>query len=218
MNDCIKLDIARGNNGLMALKLDINKANDRVEWSLLKHTMESLGFSIKWINLIMNCITTPTFSVIINGATKGLIQPQRGLRQGCPMSPYLFLLCTKVFPNLMWQAERQNLIHGLRFDRNITISHLLFMDDSLIFTRASVDDCKQLKKVFVHGQVFNYEKSFMFFSGKIPEGQTTTIKDIFQLNIVSRHEKYLRLPSIVGRKRTSFFNNVKLKVLSKISN
>ena len=123
----------------------------------------------------------------------------------------------------MWQAERQNLIHRLRFDRNITISHLLFTNDSLIFARASVDDCKQLKKVFycyalASRQVFNYEKSFMFFSGKIPEGQTTTIKDIFQLNIVSRHEKYLRLPSIVGRKRTSFFNNVKLKVLSKISN
>lgn len=58
----------------------------------------------------------------------------------------------------------------------------------------------------------------MFFSGKISEGQITTIKNIFQLNAVSRHEKYLGLPSMVGRKRTSFFNDVKLKVLSKISN
>lgn len=58
----------------------------------------------------------------------------------------------------------------------------------------------------------------MFFSGKISEGQITTIKNIFQLNVVSRHEKYLGLPSMVGRKRTSFFNDVKLKVLSKISN
>ena len=107
--------------------------------------------------------------------------------------PFLFLLCTEVFPNLMWQAERQNLIHRLRFDRNITISHLLFTNDSLIFARASVDDCKQLKKVFycyalASRQVFNYEKSSMFFSRKNLEGQTTTIKDIFQLNVVSRHK------------------------------
>lgn len=58
----------------------------------------------------------------------------------------------------------------------------------------------------------------MFFSGKIPQGQIAAIKDIFQLNVVSRHEKYLGLPSMVGRKRTSFFNDIKLKVLSQISN
>lgn len=58
----------------------------------------------------------------------------------------------------------------------------------------------------------------MFFSGKIPQGQIAAIKDIFQLNVVSRHEKYLGLPSMVGRNRTSFFNDIKLKVLSKISN
>ena len=132
----------------MALKLDISKAYDRVEWSFLKHTMERLGFSKKWINLIMDCIFTPSYSIIINGAAKGLIHPQRGLRQGCPLSPYLFLLCAEVFSNLMVQAERQNLIHGLRFGRDISITHLLFADNSLVFTRASVNDCKQLKKVF----------------------------------------------------------------------
>ncbi|XP_024042526.1 uncharacterized protein LOC112099318 [Citrus clementina] len=57
----------------------------------------------------------------------------------------------------------------------------------------------------------------MVFSGKLPQGQIATIKDIFQLNVVSRHEKYLGLPSMVGRKKTSFFNDIKLKVLSKIS-
>ena len=123
----------------------------------------------------------------------------------------------------MIQAERHNLIHGLRFAKNVTISHLLFTDDSLVFTKAAVEDCMHLKKVFdcyamASGQIFNYEKSSMFFSGKIPEEQRETIKNIFKLNVVSRHEKYLGLPSMVGKKRTSFFNDVKLKVLSKISN
>lgn len=124
---------------------------------------------------------------------------------------------------MMVQAERQNLIHGLRFGSDISITHLLFGDDSLVFTRASVNDCKQLKKVFDYDaqasvQIFNYEKSSMFFSSKSLEGHMTTIKNIFQLNVVSRHEKYLGLPSMVGRKKTSFFNDVKLKVLNKISN
>ena len=120
------------------------------------------------------------------------------------------------------KAERQNLIHGLTFSRNIIISHLLFADDSLVFTRASTEDCNKLKAIFecytsASGQLFNYDKSSMFFGGNVSDGQIEAIKRIFQLNVVSRHERYLRLPSMVGRKRTSFFNNIKLKVLSKIS-
>lgn len=60
-------------NGLVALKLDINKAYDMVEWQFLKQTMTKLGFSNQWISLIMNCITTASFSVLINGIPKGLI-------------------------------------------------------------------------------------------------------------------------------------------------
>lgn len=58
----------------------------------------------------------------------------------------------------------------------------------------------------------------MFFSGKIPVGQISAIKDIMKLNIVSRYEKYLGLPSIIGRKNMSFFKEVKFKVLNRISN
>lgn len=207
----------------MALKLDISKAYDRIEWACLKQTMLKLGFFHKWVDLIMNCITTSSFSVIINGVPKGLIHPQRGLRQGCPLSPYLFIICAEVFSNLLMQAERQQLIQGLKFGRNLTISHLLFADDSLIFTRASVEDCKNLKAIFdcyalASGQIFNYEKSSMFFSGKISNEQVAVIKNLFQLKVVSRYEKYLGLPYMIERKKKSVFNDIKLRVLSKISN
>lgn len=171
----------------------------------------------------MRCITTLSFSVLINGAAKGLIQPQRGLRQGCPLSPYLFTLCTKVFSNLLKQAETNQHIHGLKFNRELSISHLLFADDSLIFTRATTEDCTHLKALFdcyatASGQFCNYEKSSMFISGQVQSTQVAAIQSIFQLNVVSKHEKYLGLPSIVGRKRVNFFNDIKLRVLSKISN
>ena len=115
-------------NGLVALKLDISKAYDRVEWKFLERKQ--------------------CFSVLINDVPKGLIQPQRGLRQGYPLSPYLFIMCAKAFSNLLIQVENQRLIHGLKFGNNITISHLLFADDNLISTRASMEDCTHFKAIF----------------------------------------------------------------------
>ncbi|KAH9755242.1 reverse transcriptase domain-containing protein [Citrus sinensis] len=208
-------------NGLAALKLDISKAYDRVEWEFVKCTMQKLGFSEKWVKLIMNCITTACFSVLINGVAKGLIHPQRGLRQGCPLSPYLFIMCVEVFSNLMVNAENQKLINGLKFSRDLSVTHLLFADDSLVFTKASINDCRNLRKIFdnyaaASGQVFNFEKSSMFFSSSTSSGQREEIRSIFGLNVVSKHEKYLGLPSMIGRKKTSFFNDIKLRVLSKL--
>ena len=110
--------------------------------------MEKLGFSVRWVNLVMNCISTASFSVLINELAKGLIHPQRGLRQECPLSPYLFIMCAEVFSNLLVRAEGQNLFHGLKFRREILVTHLLFADDSLVFIRASNAERRELKKVF----------------------------------------------------------------------
>lgn len=92
----------------------------------------------------------------------------------------------------------------------MTVSHLLFADDSLIFTGASVKDYRNLKAIFdcyiaASGHIFNYEKSSMFFSGKLQVEQIIAIKNIFQLNMVSKYEKYLGLPSMIERKKMSFF-------------
>lgn len=209
-------------NGLVALKLVISKAYDRVEWLFLKQAMEKLGFSSKWVELIMRCITSASFSIIINGVPRDLIQPERGLREGCPLSPYLFIICDEIFSSLLARAEEKQLIRGLRFSKEVTISHLLFADDNLIFTWASVAECKHLKEIFdcytnTSGQLFNFEKSSMFLSGKVTEAQVNVIRGIFKLKVVSKFERYLGLPAMIGKKRTSFFNEVKLKVLSKIS-
>ena len=212
----------RKNHRLVALKLDVNKAYDRVEWSFLEQIMLRMGFLRRWVDLVMNCITTVSFFVIVNGVAKGFFYPQRGLRQGCPLSPYLFIMCAEVFSNLIRHAEQKKLIHGLKFSRDLSISHLLFADDSLIFTKATVEDCKNLKKLFecykkASGQIFNMEKSSMFFSSSTKPDQVAMIKQIFQLNVVSKHEKYMGLPSMIGRRTKSFFNEIKLKVLSKIT-
>ncbi|KAK9191069.1 hypothetical protein WN943_019680 [Citrus x changshan-huyou] len=91
-----------------------------------------------------------------------------------------------------------------------------------VYNMASLKDCQHLKDIFdryaaAFGQIFNFDKSCMFFSGNVQENWISVIKRIFQLNVVSKHEKYLGMPSMIGRKKKYFFNEVKLKVQSKIS-
>ena len=95
-----------GREGFVAIKLDMSKAYDRVEWGFIKQMMEKMSFHEKWINLIMHCITTVSYSILVNGVAYGSIIPTRGLRQGDPISPYIFLLCTDGFSSLINNAAK----------------------------------------------------------------------------------------------------------------
>ena len=99
-------------SGYMALKLDMSKAYDRVEWIFLEQVMRKLGFNERWINLMTVCAKTVSYSMLVNGEPKGLIRPTRGIRQGDPLSPFLFLLCTEGLHSLISKAEREGAIHG----------------------------------------------------------------------------------------------------------
>ena len=113
--------------------------------------MEVLGggngkiFCNKWINWIMSCITTVTYSFNINGDHKGFVTPQRGIRQGDLLSPYLFLLCSEGLSNLLKKAEGEKKITGMKISRRgPSITHLFFADDSLIFCKAESNQVKEL--------------------------------------------------------------------------
>lgn len=81
----------------MTLKLAISKVYDQVEWPFLQGIMAKLGFPEKWISWVMSCVTTSSFFVLINGKPYGNIDPTKGIRQGDPLSSYLFLLCAEEF-------------------------------------------------------------------------------------------------------------------------
>lgn len=125
----------------MALKLDMSKAYDRVEWSFLEATMVKMDFNEKWVALVISCINSAFYSILVNGVPKGDIRPTKGIRQGDPLSPYLFLICSEALNCQFQQAARSGAIKGFFICKNgPKITHLFFADNTLLFCRATISD------------------------------------------------------------------------------
>lgn len=101
----------------MAIKLDMSKTYDCVEWGYLKLLIENMGFHHRWISLITECISFVSYSFLVNGEPHGFVKSSRGLRQGDPLSPYLFLLCAEGFHALIKQVEVQGELQGVSICR-----------------------------------------------------------------------------------------------------
>uniref|UniRef100_A0A8R7QRC4 Reverse transcriptase domain-containing protein n=1 Tax=Triticum urartu TaxID=4572 RepID=A0A8R7QRC4_TRIUA len=120
-----------GKEGYAAVKLDMSKAYDHIEWHFLERMMYKLGFQEQWINKIMLCVSSVSYKFRVNGECTDTIVPQRGLRQGDPISPYLFLICVEGFSSLLNKAEADGSLKGIRICNNApSFNHLLFADDS----------------------------------------------------------------------------------------
>jgi hypothetical protein len=105
--------IRSGNEGcrkFCAYKLDLTKAYDRIDWGFLKGVQERLGFHSKWVQWVMECMSTVSYSVRFNNVPLESFKPSRGLRQGDPLSPYLFLFVADGLSQLFQhEIQRQNL-------------------------------------------------------------------------------------------------------------
>jgi hypothetical protein len=138
---------SKSKQGYIGIKTDIAKAYDRVEWLFLQTTLETMGFPQKLTETIMKCVKTVNFSILINGRPSKNFYPKRGLRQGDPLSPYLFIICANVFSGLITQAQQGKQIHGVKIAHGAPeVSHLLFADDSLLFCRANNQEATKIKK------------------------------------------------------------------------
>ena len=121
---------SQGKDGYMTLKLDMSKAYDRIEWDFLKAIKQKMGFESQWIELSSICISLMSYKVVHGSQSVGLIIPARGLRQGDPLSPYLFILCLEGLSALMRRYEVMGRLHGVRVTQNAyVITSLLFADD-----------------------------------------------------------------------------------------
>ncbi|KAA3457895.1 reverse transcriptase [Gossypium australe] len=211
-----------GKKGYMAVKLDMSKAYDRVEWGFVMQVMRKMGFSAAWVELIMKCITSVSYTVIINGNRGSPFQTSRGLRQGDPLSPFLFLFCSEGLPALMRLAKQNGLVNGAKASRyGPEISHLLFADDCILFGEATERGARIVKEIlqeYAHysGQCVNFNKSTVLFSANTTETSKAMVSSLLEVRTSDNPERYLGLPNMVGRKKREAFQNLIDKIIVRI--
>lgn len=190
----------RGATHLAALKLDMNKAYDRVNWNFLLKVLKAYGFPDLWLVLIRECISTPSYRIIINGAATAPVRPTCGLRQGDPLSPYLFLFCMDILSRMTTLATDIRKFKGIKIGkRGPQISHLFFADDSMFFFQASNEACGAVNNIIqrfcnISGQMLSFQKSFVKFSPNISEEKRSDYKALLGLESKSTLGSYLGVP------------------------
>ena len=153
-----------------ALKIDMSKAYDRVNWNFLKAVLTTMKFDPKWIRWIMECVSFVSYTLLVNGNLTSTFHPTQGLRQGDPLSPYLFLLCANILSISLLQAEYSNKIKGVKVGRSgISFAHLFFANDSLLFFKNDKNSLGNIQSILnrycsISGQKINLAKFDLFCS------------------------------------------------------
>ena len=171
----------------------------------------------------MQCVTSVSYSIRINGKPRGQIVPTKGIRQGDPLSHYLFLLCAEVLSALIQKSVENGELEGISVCRGSpTLSHLFFADDSIILGKAYIEECTTLQRILAvyenaSSQQLNRAKTSLFFSSNTSKEIQEEIKNRFGAQVIRQHEKYLGLPSLVGRNKRISFNTIKEKLSKKLA-
>jgi hypothetical protein len=160
----------------------VEKAYDHVSWDFLIYLLERCGFPVRWRNWIQFCISTARFSILINGCPSGFFASFRGLRQGDPLSPLLFVIVMEALSRLLDHA-----VQGGSFSRftvgnhegnEVLMTHLLFADDTLLFCDADPTKIKQLGWVLLWFEAFSGLRINLGKSEMVPVGEVPNMEDL----------------------------------------
>ncbi|KAL6190712.1 hypothetical protein ACLB2K_037106 [Fragaria x ananassa] len=211
-----------GTNGELALKLDMNKAYDRVDWHFLEKVLLKMGFQLSWVRIVMDCVSSVSMALIINGSLGKRFQPSRGLHQGDPLSPFLFLFINGVLSSMINKMCDQNVLDAVRITENgPLVSHFFFADDSLFFLKASLYNCETLSDTFhlyctTSGQSINVNKSSLYFSPNTRQEIVHLLSLVLNMKAVDDPGMYLGLPTVWGRSKVAALKYVKEKINKRI--
>ncbi|XP_020261317.1 uncharacterized protein LOC109837465 [Asparagus officinalis] len=165
------------------LNMDIKKAFDTINWDFLKEMLCGLGFPETMIGWIMACITSPKYSIALNGSLHGYFKGKRGLRQGDPLSPYLFILGMEYLSRSLNMLKDDKKFKFHPRCGKFSITHLIFADDLLLFARGDMYSVNKLQQCFrefsaVSGLEANSNKCSIFFGGVDVSTKTAIINSL----------------------------------------
>ncbi|XP_020266328.1 uncharacterized protein LOC109841800 [Asparagus officinalis] len=186
------------NHGKRAcFKIDLHKAFDSINREFVYYIMHCMGFPVKWINWIRECLSTPSFSVLLNGSSSGFFKSNRGIRQGDPLSPYIFVLTMEFWSIGMELATISGNIQNFKTQQELQVSHILFADDMLVFCRANRSSFEGINNLLEAmalntGLCINRKKSKLFFSKGC--NYIGVLSSIVGISIGNLPMKYLGLP------------------------
>jgi hypothetical protein len=194
----------------MAVKLDMQKAFDQMEWPFILRIFRLLGFNSHWIHLIHQCLSSVQFSILLDGSPHGKFSSSRGLRQGDSLSPFLFILGAEALSRLIHLEESKGALHGIKISRSSpSVTHLAYVDDFIFFSKAKVGEANTFltclrKYERWSGQSVNFTKSSLFFSKNTKDSIISSIKEILNLKQIPPKAKYLGLPLFFHNNKTGF--------------
>lgn len=186
------------------LKLDMKKAYNRVEWDFLEACLLKMGFCPIWVNRIMKCVTSAILSVNFNGETLHYFQPSRGLRQGDPISSYLFILMSNTLSMLTRKTVDEGMIKGIKLNRFCpTLSHLLFADDSIFFMDGKTKESQNLAMIlnqycYAWRQEINLNKFGLFMDPHYPQQLQNSLANTLRVPVMGKIGIYLGVPTDWG--------------------
>lgn len=213
----------KGKKGWMLLKLDLEKAYDRIRWDFLEDTLIAAQLPQNWRDWIMTCVKGPSMTVLWNGEKTDPFTPSRGLRQGDPLSPYLFVLCLERLCHQIEFSVAQKDWKPISLSRGgPKLSHVCFADDLILFAEASVAQIKIIRKVLekfclASGQKVSLEKSKIFFSDNVSRDLASLISNESGIQSTRELGKYLGMPILQKRINKDTFGEVVEKVSSRLA-
>lgn len=184
--------------------------------------MLTYGFHPKWVFLVMRLVKGVTYKYKINGFLSQNLIPKRGLRQGDPLSPYLFVLAADVLSHMLIRAQEGGRIEGIQFASTAPrLTHLLFADDSLLFAKATEQEVYQLLDILnkfslASGQRINTSKSGIVCSKLTYLNVQRKLFAILDMRIWDNPGNYLGLPAIWGRNKSNALGWIKDRIAGKM--